>query len=448
MRLSYMRSSTVSLLAALMVPTAGQGQDASQLEREVFAAINRVRTEPAAMLPALERQLECFDGMVLRCPGATTGIMTREGPAAIHDAMAFLRSQSPLPALAWADGVRLAARDRVRQPGGVGMGTGPEPGVLLEHYGRWNGRLSENISIGPSSVDGVMASFVVSDGDRTRPYRQALFNPAFRVAGVACGPNASERMLCVVYLVSEFTPNAAAVAASSGDTAPSPGAAAAASPVVKRPQPVPPTRARRLSDDYQPSAFDRALLTETNLARTDPAGYADRLVEMLTCFDGFVVRCPGMDVGVRTREGPAAVREAIAFLRAQRPLPALDWSAGLWGAAFDHVRDQGPTGQTGHTGADGSSMSDRMARYGQWQSTAAENIAYGSGNPMKVVIDLIVDDGVPSRGHRANIFQPRLRVMGGACGPHRQYRVMCTIDYAGGFVDAVVGDATSPERRD
>lgn len=72
--------------------------------------------------------------------------------------------------------------------------------------------------------------------------------------------------------------------------------------------------------------------------------------------------------------------------------------------------------------------------------------AYGSANPMKVVIDLIVDDGVPSRGHRTNIFQPRLRVMGGACGPHRRYRIMCTIDYAGGFVDATVGEASTPEQ--
>jgi uncharacterized protein YkwD len=127
------------------------------------------------------------------------------------------------------------------------------------------------------------------------------------------------------------------------------------------------------------------------------------------------------------------VREAIAFLRLQEPLPPLSWSDGLWLAARDHALDQGRTGATGHDGSDGSTMITRIARYGRWLQTAAENIEYGSEDAREVVIALIVDDGVPSRGHRTNIFAPTLRVMGVACGPHARYRRMCVINYAGGF---------------
>jgi uncharacterized protein YkwD len=193
-----------------------------------------------------------------------------------------------------------------------------------------------------------------------------------------------------------------------------------------------------------PTALDRELLVETNRARTDPASYARYLEEMLPQFDGYVLRRPGTSVGLRTNEGPAAVREAIQFLREQAPLPPLEWAGGLWAAARDHVRNQGPTGATGHTGADGSSMSDRMNRYGRWQHTAAENIDYGSTTARESLISLIVDDGVPNRGHRTNVFAPRITVMGAACGAHTRYRTMCVFNYAGGFVASEAAPASRP----
>jgi uncharacterized protein YkwD len=182
-----------------------------------------------------------------------------------------------------------------------------------------------------------------------------------------------------------------------------------------------------------PTALERGILAESNLARTDPAGYAAHLERLLPWFDGAVLRRPGTTVGLRTNEGAAAVREAIAFLRRQKPVPALAWSGGLWRAARDHAADQGRSGGMGHTGADGSTVDQRLRRHGRWLESAAENIDYGSDSARDVVISLIVDDGVAGRGHRTNIFNPALRVLGAACGPHPRYRQLCVIDYAGGF---------------
>lgn len=182
-----------------------------------------------------------------------------------------------------------------------------------------------------------------------------------------------------------------------------------------------------------PSALERALLEEHNAARTDPVGYAAHLEALLPLFDGTVMRLPGSRQGLQTNEGPAAVREAIRALRQQQPLPPLAWVDGLWRAARDHALDQGPRGGSGHAGSDGSTMATRIQRYGVWSGSAAENIDYGSPSAREVLISLIVDDGVPSRGHRLIIFNADLRVMGGACGGHTRYRTMCVIDYAGGF---------------
>jgi len=182
-----------------------------------------------------------------------------------------------------------------------------------------------------------------------------------------------------------------------------------------------------------PSTLELDVLKETNLARTDPRAYAQYLEPMLDWFDGRVLRRPGTDVGLRTEEGAAAVREAIRFLREQEPVTPLEWSNGLWRAARDHARDQSATGATGHVGSDGSTMEQRMDRYGQWKVTAAENIDYGSAEARHVVISLIVDDGVRNRGHRRNLFNAQLRVAGAACAPHQRYRQVCVIDYAGGY---------------
>ncbi len=180
------------------------------------------------------------------------------------------------------------------------------------------------------------------------------------------------------------------------------------------------------------SRLETDVLRETNRARRDPRAYAELLEQQLRHYDGMLLRVPGKNP-IRTEEGARAVREAIRVLRGLKPIAPLDYAPGLSRAARDHVRDQGRRGATGHRGTDGSSMSDRVARHGRWDVSLSENIAYGPATGRDVVIGLIVDDGVPDRGHRLTIFDPTLRVAGVACGEHRTYRVMCVVNYAARF---------------
>jgi uncharacterized protein YkwD len=52
---------------------------------------------------------------------------------------------------------------------------------------------------------------------------------------------------------------------------------------------------------------------------------------------------------------------------------------------------------------------------------------------MDVICGFIVDDGVPSRGHRNNIFNNAFKSCGVCSGPHRQYRCMTAVDFAAFF---------------
>ena len=184
------------------------------------------------------------------------------------------------------------------------------------------------------------------------------------------------------------------------------------------------------TEDYL-SGLENQVIDEMNFARTNPSQYANILREHKQWFDGKYVRMPG-EITLVTNEGVSAVNEAIQFMERQRPLSPLIGQRGMSRGAQDHVRDQGPKGGTGHTGSDGSTPWDRIERYGSWQHRTGENISYGADSARRIVMQLIIDDGVPSRGHRDNIFNKKFNVTGVAVGKHKKYGQMCVITYAEG----------------
>jgi uncharacterized protein YkwD len=186
------------------------------------------------------------------------------------------------------------------------------------------------------------------------------------------------------------------------------------------------------SGDADFEALEKEIVKEVNLARTNPGAYAAWLRGQRQHYRGTQLRRPG-EVPIRTKEGLAAVDEAMRWLRKQRPVGALGYSRGLSLAARDLVAPQGASGGFGHTGPDGSTPSDRIARHGQWESVVGENVAYGQRTARDVVAAFIVDDGVAGRGHRKNLFNEAFHVMGVDCGPHSVYGTTCAITFAGGF---------------
>ena len=166
-----------------------------------------------------------------------------------------------------------------------------------------------------------------------------------------------------------------------------------------------------------------------NQVRRDPKSFIPKLEAMLNLFDGAVYKKPGK-IPLRTNEGPAAVRECIDFLRSAKPIQELTLSEGISRACEDHANDIGPKNICGHNGSDGSSFSQRMERYGEWMGNVAENIDFGSETGEEIVISLMVDDGVSSRGHRKNMFNPALKHVGIGCAEHQSYTHCCVLDYA------------------
>jgi uncharacterized protein YkwD len=180
------------------------------------------------------------------------------------------------------------------------------------------------------------------------------------------------------------------------------------------------------------SALELGIVAEMNRARANPSAYSQSLREWRRKFRGNNARlAPGFFL--QTKEGVAAVDEAIRVVENTGSAPKLRLSVGLSQAARDHVLDQGQHGAIGHHGTNRSTPFERINRYGRWQKAAGENISYGASTATAVVRDLVVDDGIPDRGHRTNVFRPDYRMAGVACGYHKTYQVMCVISYAANY---------------
>ncbi len=197
--------------------------------------------------------------------------------------------------------------------------------------------------------------------------------------------------------------------------------------------------------------YSREFLQELNLARTQPQKYAEILE---TEFLPRLYKGPGEEKEIfvlkfktdedqrelvhrktmNLNEGAAPFHEALEFLKNQKALSELGAMPGMNLGALDHVKDMGASGELGHDGNDGSNFKERLERYGLVTGISGEVIMAGDYlSPREMVMFLIVDDGVPSRGHRESIFTAEFRVAGAQCGPHYLYKRLCVADFAAGY---------------
>ncbi|OLE51828.1 MAG: hypothetical protein AUG51_21115 [Acidobacteria bacterium 13_1_20CM_3_53_8] len=225
-----------------------------------------------------------------------------------------------------------------------------------------------------------------------------------------------------------------------------------AAPVVQKPT-VQSTAAATAPSNNSPaqsqeylSPLEREVLDELNLARTQPTQYAAFVDEWRKYYTGKKFARPGRQ-SITTWDGLAALDECVNFLRSATPLPALQSAKGLHLAALDHARDLGTSGITGHRGSDGSMPEARVERFGRWMNSIGETIVYDVDTARAMVINLLIDDGVPGRGHRMNIFNPGYTVAGIAVGSQSSFGAKCVIDFVGGFAEGEAGDHQSGTSR-
>ena len=362
----------------------------------------------------------------MRRPGVTVDLLTQEGPDNVRQCISQLKSTRPLTALSMSRALSQAAQSHVDDTGPSGVtghtGTnGSKFGDRIKRFGEWGGTIGEIIDYGNNNAEDIVVSLLIDDGVPSRGHRTSILNGEFIHAGVGIGGHRQYEFMCVIDLAKEI------IESGSTTVAPSQPRVIAKSSNSTENQTV---KSTPVSTNAIVSAgINQEILQELNLCRSNPSRYSEKLSKMLPLYNGNLFRRPGK-IPIRTNEGSENVKECINQLKATSPMPPLRHSSMLALAAKAHTEDTGPKGTTGHTGSDGSDPFERIQRFGEWMGSAGEIIDYGGDTAEAVVIDLLIDDGVPSRGHRTSILTPTFLFAGVSYGPHSIYEHMCVVDLA------------------
>ena len=102
---------------------------------------------------------------------------------------------------------------------------------------------------------------------------------------------------------------------------------------------------------------------------------------------------------------------------------------GLSIAAKYHATDMGDKGTVGHQSSDGTGTFVRIRKYAQGGSMA-ENCSYGYSDPLEIVLQLLIDEGVASLGHRKSILSTSYSFVGVSIQPHAAYGYNCVQDFS------------------
>ncbi len=116
--------------------------------------------------------------------------------------------------------------------------------------------------------------------------------------------------------------------------------------------------------------------------------------------------------------------------------PMLVPEASLTRAAEAHASDMLVNDFFDHTSFDGTSFGQRVRSYYKG-GFIAENLAAGYNHALSIVMQLLVDDNVPSVGHRKNILNEQYNAVGVNTTVHKTWRNITVMDFGDTVYDNV-----------
>lgn len=155
---------------------------------------------------------------------------------------------------------------------------------------------------------------------------------------------------------------------------------------------------------------EKLVIFYCNLARLDGRTFSDALLNLRNSED-------------------TCEKSLVETLDTTKDIPLLYPNEQLSKAAAAHASDIGSNGLIQHASSDGTATFDRIRKYYNGNALS-ENIAAGNGDAFKFVCQLLIDQGVPTYGHRRNILSSKYNRIGVAIHEHTKYKYCCVQDFA------------------
>ncbi|MEZ4772527.1 MAG: CAP domain-containing protein [Bacteroidia bacterium] len=151
------------------------------------------------------------------------------------------------------------------------------------------------------------------------------------------------------------------------------------------------------------NAMDKEMIKEINFVRQYPQVYASIVADYLSDRSKYW--------GGLSKDDYEAGNELIEELKVMTPVQILFPQKCVYEAAKKHGEDCKKRGFLDHTGSDGSSPFSRISSFCSGLS-GNENIVGGTKDARTLVIELLIDSGISSRGHRYNMLDPDWKYVG------------------------------------
>lgn len=142
---------------------------------------------------------------------------------------------------------------------------------------------------------------------------------------------------------------------------------------------------------------EREMIDEINLLRSNPAGYIPFVQDYIK----------EIEAGRAFSRSTTAAYELIDELRRTGPLSILEPTECIYRAAEKHGQEAVRIGSSDHVGKDGSWPWDRVRRECSQMSDGNENLVGGPDKIRVSMLLLLIDDGIPTRGHRKTLLEPK-----------------------------------------
>ena len=158
------------------------------------------------------------------------------------------------------------------------------------------------------------------------------------------------------------------------------------------------------------NAKEKEVIYILNLLRTDPKLFASTVVKKYPEYSG-----------QENLRRISEFRSLLKMLETMKPLPLIDPSRLCYASAQCQAYSAGKRGYVGH---DRKERDCKLKRHFN-----GECCDYGHNNPLDIVMSLLIDEKVPSLGHRM-ICLGTYKNVGVSIGPHRTYGYNAVLDFS------------------
>lgn len=356
---------------------AASGKIEQEAERKMLAEINRLRANPPAYVSRVEAYLE----NVANDPTWDDAYKTSEleaGQELIAElkqtpTLSQLKANAGLYQAAIQHGKDLQKQNRISHQGSDGS----QPFDRIKQHAPSMIDGAENLVSGADNYSDGLMVLLVDSNVPGKGHRKNLLNPKWESA--ACYEIGEVDGLSGSWIQLFATESERADALASDEKP----------PLEEGPA------------DYSfMTADEKSMLAEINLLRANPQGYIPYVEAYIEEF-----REAGWD-SATTEEEVQTAKELITQLKRLEALSVLRPHPELYEVARLHGLDLREMGRVQHQGSDGSMPYNRI-RQGTELSDGNENIVGGTTFIRESVITLLVDSGIPNRGHRAALLEPK-----------------------------------------